>query len=83
MALGQVYEGRAISVSLYLATSYTWVGGRAPGGLKLVYDIQVNGEDWVILGKKKGFYTAIVSASLRFTATELIRDWTTGRSWRD
>ena len=28
--------------------------------LKLFFDIQANGDDWVILGRKKGFFVADV-----------------------
>ncbi|WRT63733.1 uncharacterized protein IL334_000656 [Kwoniella shivajii] len=54
----EVYEGRAINMKLTLSTSHTW-SGSDPDSTKeriLVFDIS-NNEDWLILGKKKGYYT--------------------------
>nr|XP_019048846.1 hypothetical protein I302_02625 [Kwoniella bestiolae CBS 10118]OCF27776.1 hypothetical protein I302_02625 [Kwoniella bestiolae CBS 10118] len=53
----QIYEGRAINVNLSLSTSFTWAGNHGKDGNRLVFDIQ-NNEDWLVVGKKKGYYLA-------------------------
>ncbi|KAK8845493.1 hypothetical protein IAR55_006206 [Kwoniella newhampshirensis] len=58
---GPIYEGRAIGMTLTLLTSFAWVGeesqtrGKRKG---LIFDVQTNPEDWLVLGKKKGYYFA-------------------------
>ncbi|WVQ93773.1 hypothetical protein IAU59_000851 [Kwoniella sp. CBS 9459] len=69
--LGQIYEGRAIPMTIRLATSYSWAGGAATDsdGLtddareakgqrrRVVFDIHQT-DDWLVCGKKKGYYDA-------------------------
>ncbi|OCF36173.1 hypothetical protein I316_02045 [Kwoniella heveanensis BCC8398] len=62
--LGQIYEGRAIPVTIRLATSYAWAGGAKniagssdTKARRVVFDIHQT-DDWLICGKKKGYYTA-------------------------
>ncbi|ORX34725.1 trafficking protein particle complex subunit 10 [Kockovaella imperatae] len=50
-----VYEGRAISLILHLTSYFDWLD-EVSRDLRLFFDIQVNGDDWIVLGKKKGFY---------------------------
>lgn len=47
-------------MTLKLRTDFTWAG-RAPGRQRLVFDIVPNPDDWIILGRKKGFWNAEVS----------------------
>ncbi|WVR03511.1 hypothetical protein IAU60_000502 [Kwoniella sp. DSM 27419] len=61
-APGQVYEGRALAMDLSLYTSLSWAGAGVEGesggvgrGRKLVFDIH-NSEDWLVCGKKKGYF---------------------------
>ncbi|WWD09044.1 hypothetical protein V865_007164 [Kwoniella europaea PYCC6329] len=56
-SLDQIYEGRAINVKLSLSTSFTWSGNHGKDDKRLVFDIQ-NNEDWLVVGKKKGYYLA-------------------------
>ncbi|WWC85913.1 uncharacterized protein L201_000783 [Kwoniella dendrophila CBS 6074] len=57
--LNDIYEGRAINMKLTLSTHLTWCGTNIKDqeGKKLVFDIQ-NNEDWLVVGKKKGYYTS-------------------------
>nr|XP_019014675.1 uncharacterized protein I206_00759 [Kwoniella pini CBS 10737]OCF53456.1 hypothetical protein I206_00759 [Kwoniella pini CBS 10737] len=58
--LNQIYEGRAINMKLSLTTSFSWCGQIIKNENEkkmLVFDIQ-NNEDWLIVGKKKGYYMA-------------------------
>ncbi|WVQ80318.1 hypothetical protein IAT38_002423 [Cryptococcus sp. DSM 104549] len=70
-ASGLIYQGRAIPISLRLSTSSQWMGsvvtkqeeevegsGGGVKGKRLVFDVQASNEDWLVLGKKKGYYTA-------------------------
>ncbi|KAK4686207.1 trafficking protein particle complex subunit 10, partial [Tremellales sp. Uapishka_1] len=54
---GLIYEGRALSMNIRLQSNLTWAGSEA-SEIHLVFDIQPQPEDWLILGKKKGFYIA-------------------------
>nr|XP_031863557.1 uncharacterized protein CI109_000809 [Kwoniella shandongensis]KAA5530629.1 hypothetical protein CI109_000809 [Kwoniella shandongensis] len=58
---GAIYEGRAISINLSLSTSFAWAGDEEETGddkkqTGLVSDVQTNPDDWLVLGKKKGYY---------------------------
>lgn len=55
-----IYEGRALPMTLSLRTDFTWAG-RAKERQRLVFDIVPNPEDWIVLGRKKGFWDAEVS----------------------
>nr|XP_018266801.1 uncharacterized protein I303_00779 [Kwoniella dejecticola CBS 10117]OBR88959.1 hypothetical protein I303_00779 [Kwoniella dejecticola CBS 10117] len=60
--LDKIYEGRAISMRISLTTSFTWCGTSITThendeARMLVFDIQ-NNEDWLVLGKKKGYFLA-------------------------
>jgi hypothetical protein len=55
-----IYEGRALSMTLSLRTSFTWAG-QSSGRQRLVFDIVPNPDDWIVLGRKKGFWDAEVS----------------------
>ncbi|WVF66156.1 hypothetical protein IAT40_000896 [Kwoniella sp. CBS 6097] len=66
--LGQIYEGRAIPMTIRLATSYSWAGGASDGAeageagtkgekRRVVFDIHQT-DDWLACGKKKGYYSA-------------------------
>ena len=80
---GMIYVGRAISMNVRLSTTYKWAevlsassssGGDAKekaveGGTSVVFDVVANSEDWVVLGKKKGFYIAEVGV---FLMTDLV-----------
>ena len=57
-----IYEGRALSMTLSFRTSFTWAG-RSSGRQRLVFDIVPNPDDWIVLGRKKGFWDAEVSAA--------------------
>lgn len=56
-----IYQGRPLAFLLKLSTSSQWMG--LPSELtkeektqRLVYDVQVNPEDWIVLGKKKAYF---------------------------
>lgn len=55
-----IYEGHALSLTLSLRTSFAWAGGKSRRQ-RLVFDIVPNPEDWIVLGRKKGFWDAEVS----------------------
>lgn len=59
---GRFYEGRAIALSVQMRTTFAWAGEDWREA-KMVYDIMPVMEDWLVLGKKKGFYTLSVSGS--------------------
>jgi hypothetical protein len=46
-------------MTVSLTSSFMWAGGHET--VELVYDVVVNTEDWIVLGKKKGYYVADVS----------------------
>lgn len=61
-----IYQGRPLAFLLNLSTSSRWMG--LPSELteeekiqRLVYDVQVNPEDWIVLGKKKAYFVPDVS----------------------
>jgi len=66
---GSIYEGRAISISMEFNTTFSWLGQEdlglgvdvEKGKAELTWDIAVSQDDWVVLGRKKGQYTAQVS----------------------
>ncbi|XAO26570.1 hypothetical protein I312_105407 [Cryptococcus bacillisporus CA1280] len=56
-----IYQGRPLAFLLKLSTSSQWMG--LPSELteeekiqRLVYDVQVNPEDWIVWGKKKAYF---------------------------
>lgn len=61
------YEGRAIVMRLGLKVGYTW-SGRAQSLWKrkqeLAFDVTSNPDDWIVLGRKKGSWSASVSLLL-------------------
>ena len=49
-------------MTLTFTTSYAWAGDFAHGtGAELVFDVITNPEDWLVMGRKKGQYSATVS----------------------
>lgn len=67
---GRFYEGRAIALSVKMQTTFAWAGEDWREA-KMVYDILPMPEDWLVLGKKKGFYTLSVS-SLPYISAPII-----------
>lgn len=59
---GRFYEGRAIALKVRMRTTYAWAGEDWREA-KMVYDVLPLPEDWLVLGKKKGFYTLSVRYS--------------------
>ncbi|TYJ56733.1 hypothetical protein B9479_002503 [Cryptococcus floricola] len=60
---GLIYQGQPLAMVISLSTSPLWMGLSTPlsdeeKNQKLVFDVQVNADDWLVLGKKKGCYTA-------------------------
>lgn len=58
-----VYEGRALTFDLDLTTSFAWLGEAEKQAFRVTYDLTANAEDWVVVGKKRGIYTADVSGA--------------------
>lgn len=72
-----IYQGRPLAFLLKLSTSSQWMG--LPSELtkeektqRLVYDVQVNPEDWIVLGKKKAYFIPDVSLKTCYAKTRLI-----------
>ncbi|WVQ76341.1 hypothetical protein IAR50_006006 [Cryptococcus sp. DSM 104548] len=62
-AQGLVYQGQPLGMIIRLSTSPDWMGLPTPlsdaeKSQRLVFDVQVNADDWLVLGKKKGSYVA-------------------------
>lgn len=57
---GPVFEGQAIAVNLKMSTTFKWNGSDTEE-TRLVFDIQPNAEDWLVLGSKKGSFSVDVS----------------------
>jgi hypothetical protein len=55
-----IYEGRALAMTVQLTTFYSWAGEPASARTSLVFDVQSAPDDWIILGKKRGYYIANV-----------------------
>lgn len=53
-----IYEGRALAFRLALRTSTAWLGRANPPAYRVSYDVQPSADDWVVVGKKRGVYTA-------------------------
>jgi hypothetical protein len=51
-------------MNIRMSTSLAWVGTALPEDTRLVFDVQGLPDDWIILGKKKGYYTADVRHSI-------------------
>lgn len=60
---GRLYEGRAIALTVRMRTTFAWAG-EAWRQAKMVYDVLPLPEDWLVLGKKKGFFTLTVRVFL-------------------
>lgn len=60
-AQGTLYEGRALPFDIELTTSLAWLGDQSPDNIRVTYDVQASVDDWVVIGKKRGIYTASVS----------------------
>lgn len=59
---GSVYEGCALAMNVRLTSDFSWVGdGVDLEGTRMVFDVQASSEDWLVLGKKKGYYSARVN----------------------
>ena len=70
---GGVYEGRAISLNMTFDTTFNWLSSADKdalhnGEVEMMWDVAVSQDDWVILGRKKGQYTAEVR---HWSATDL------------
>lgn len=59
-------EGRPIPATVRFSTSYTWAGFNVQTYDRVVFDVQANSDDWLVLGRKKGYYTADVSSPCPF-----------------
>lgn len=60
-----IYEGHAVAVSVSIGLSDDWASTPLEGEQRLVYDVQTAQEDWIVLGRKKGFFVAkVCSASI-------------------
>lgn len=57
-----IYEGRALAFKLALRTSTAWLGKASPPAYRVSYDVQPSADDWVVVGKKRGVYTATPGA---------------------
>ncbi|WVN90958.1 uncharacterized protein L203_106203 [Cryptococcus depauperatus CBS 7841] len=56
-----VYQGRPLAMKLLISTSSEWMGVPIPLSVeeenqKLMFDVQANPDDWVLLGKKRGSF---------------------------
>lgn len=60
-AKAPVYEGHAVAVTASIRISSAWAAEPVEGEQKLVYDLQAAQDDWIILGRKKGLFSAEVS----------------------
>jgi hypothetical protein len=62
-----VYEGRALEMRLSLRVGFAWSAwsgrGAAERGkeVELAFDVLPNPDEWIVLGRKKGSWTATVS----------------------
>lgn len=70
-----MYEGRAISLNMTFETTFSWLDPAEKDALhndqvEMMWDVAVSQDDWVILGRKKGQYTAEVSSGWSSRRTE-------------
>jgi hypothetical protein len=60
---GTLYEGRAIEFDMEFITSLAWLGDYTADQIRVTYDVQASADDWIVVGKKRGIYTATVSST--------------------
>lgn len=52
-------------MKIRISPNFAWLGGGVDfADEKMVFDVQASPDDWLILGKKKGYYIANVSSTL-------------------
>lgn len=61
-----IHEGRALAFELSFSSSLAWLGVENTGAegtptYRVTYDVQASGDDWIVVGKKRGVYTADTS----------------------
>lgn len=66
----RLYEGRAIALAVRMRSTFIWAGEEDWHEAKLVYDVLANSDDWLVIGKKKGYYDLAVSYLVPNDGTE-------------